>query len=65
MLADKWSPAYTLASTVDAIVQMLAVPGVDSPLCVDLAALLRDGDHVGASSLVRLRCEEERFEGAV
>ena len=44
---------------------MLANPGVDSPLNVDVAALLRSGDAVGAESLVRWGCalREGRYEG--
>ncbi|KFY42914.1 hypothetical protein V495_04275, partial [Pseudogymnoascus sp. VKM F-4514 (FW-929)] len=53
LLKDNWSPAYTLEKTVEAVAHMLANPGVDSPLNVDVAALLRSGDAVGAESLVR------------
>jgi peroxin-4 len=44
---------------------MLANPGIDSPLNVDVAALLRGGDAVGAESLVRWAAAESwgRYEG--
>ncbi len=35
---------------------MLANPGIDSPLNVDVAALLRTGDAVGSEALVRWCC---------
>jgi len=64
LLKDAWTPAYTLQSTVEAIWQMLANPGVDSPLNVDVAALLRQGDSVGAEGLVRFYVgEREGFYG--
>ncbi len=49
--------------TVEAILQMLAAPGVDSPLNVDLAALIRQGDRIGSEALVRWGCGEWRWEG--
>jgi peroxin-4 len=42
---------------------LLSNPGLDSPLNVDVAALLRDGDVLGARRLVELWVEEERYEG--
>ncbi|ELR05067.1 hypothetical protein GMDG_01637 [Pseudogymnoascus destructans 20631-21] len=65
LLKDNWSPAYTLEKTVEAVALMLANPGVDSPLNVDIAALLRSGDAVGAESLVRWAAAETwgRYEG--
>ncbi|KFZ18484.1 hypothetical protein V502_04078 [Pseudogymnoascus sp. VKM F-4520 (FW-2644)] len=65
LLKDNWSPAYTLEKTVEAVALMLANPGVDSPLNVDVAALLRSGDAVGAESLVRWAAAESwgRYEG--
>ncbi|KFY27842.1 hypothetical protein V493_03274 [Pseudogymnoascus sp. VKM F-4281 (FW-2241)] len=65
LLKDNWSPAYTLEKTVEAVALMLANPGVDSPLNVDVAALLRGGDAVGAESLVRWAAAESwgRYEG--
>lgn len=65
LLKDNWSPAYTLEKTVEAIAYMLANPGIDSPLNVDVAALLRSGDAVGAESLVRwgISRSDGRYEG--
>lgn len=43
---------------------LLAYPEVDSPLNVDVAALLRNGDVVGTRRLVELWCREMgRYEG--
>jgi peroxin-4 len=63
LLKTAWTPAYTIATTIDAIWQMLDSPGVDSPLNVDVAALLREGDSVGAEGLVRWCCGEWKWEG--
>jgi len=63
LLKTSWTPAYTLAKTLEAIYQLLAYPEVDSPLNVDVAGLLREGDRVGAEGLVRFWCGEKRWEG--
>lgn len=63
LLKDAWTPAYTLKMTVEAIWQMLAAPAVDSPLNVDLAALVRAKDRVGAEGVIRWGCEEWRWVG--
>jgi len=63
LLKGAWTPAYTLAATVDAVWQMLGAPEVDSPLNVDIAALLRDGDAIGAEGIVRWYCGEWRYGG--
>ncbi|KAK7987712.1 PEX4-E2 ubiquitin-conjugating enzyme-peroxin [Apiospora arundinis] len=47
-----WSPAYSVLECVRAVRMLLSCPETDSPLNVDLAALLRSGDHVGARRLV-------------
>jgi peroxin-4 len=60
---EGWTPAYSVLECVRAIRMLLSTPGVDSPLNVDIAALLRDGDVLGARRLVELWVEEERFEG--
>ncbi|GAB1740578.1 hypothetical protein NU219Hw_g5674t1 [Hortaea werneckii] len=50
-----WTPAYGLVSALEAVHQLLANGGEpDSPLNLDLARLLREGDLVGAESLIRL-----------
>ncbi|CAF9903414.1 MAG: hypothetical protein HETSPECPRED_000259 [Heterodermia speciosa] len=61
LLKSSWSPAYTISHTLDAIHQLLAYPAPDSPLNVDIASLLRNGDKVGAEALVRFYCEEKRW----
>lgn len=57
LLNDKtsWTPAYGLVSSLEAVAQLLSIGGAnpDSPLNVDLAKLLREGDVVGAEALVR------------
>lgn len=63
LLKDAWSAAYTVLECVKAVRLLLDNPGVDSPLNVDVAALLRDGDALGARRLVELWVEEERYEG--
>lgn len=63
LLKDAWTPAYSVFQCVRAVRLLLAAPAVDSPLNVDVAALLRDGDVLGARKLVELWAEEERFEG--
>ncbi|MCJ1470660.1 hypothetical protein MMC07_009306 [Pseudocyphellaria aurata] len=61
LLKTSWTPAYTMVSTLEAVHQLLAYPEVDSPLNVEVAALLRNGDGVGAESLVRWCCREWRW----
>ncbi|MCJ1450569.1 hypothetical protein MMC28_000902 [Mycoblastus sanguinarius] len=63
LLKTSWSPAYTLTSTLEAIHQLLAYPEVDSPLNVDIATLLKNGDRIGGESLVRFWCGERRWGG--
>lgn len=67
LLGDAWTPAYSVLETVRAVRDgLLPHPEVDSPLNVDVAALLRDGDTVGARRLVELWCSsgEGRYVGA-
>jgi len=54
LLKDKWSGTYTISQTLSAIQHLLAHPEPDSPLNVDAAAVLRNGDTVGYESLVRV-----------
>ena len=63
LLKEAWTPAYTLVSTLEAVEQLLREPEVDSPLNVDVAVLLRQGDRVGGEGLVRFWCEERRYVG--
>ena len=62
---DAWSPAFTLVSALEAVQGLLRWPeeGVDSPLNVDLAALMRSGDRVAWEGMVRFWCEERTWEG--
>lgn len=54
LLKSAWTPAYGLVSTLEAIQQLLSAGGdAESPLNLDLARLVRDGDLVGAEGLVR------------
>lgn len=63
LTTEHWSPVYTLSTTLTAIQQLLTDPRPESPLNVDVAALLRDGDYVGWESVVRFWTEEERWVG--
>ncbi len=63
LLRDAWSPAYSVLECVRAVRVLLAHPEPDSPLNVSVAALLRQGDRLGARRLVELWCREERFDG--
>ena len=64
LLKTSWSPAYTIASTLEAVQQLLAYPQVDSPLNVDIANVLKEGDEMGGESLIRFWCEERRWRGS-
>ncbi|KAH7376507.1 ubiquitin-conjugating enzyme [Plectosphaerella cucumerina] len=65
LLKGAWTPAYSVLESVRAVRSLLSYPGVDSPLNVDVAALLRGGDAVGARALVECWVEgdEGRYEG--
>jgi peroxin-4 len=64
LTSEHWSPVYTISTTLSAIHQLLTDPRPDSPLNVDVAALLRDGDIAGWESIVRYWTGEERWQGA-
>jgi len=53
LLKSAWLPSYTISSTIDAVHQLLTSAEPDSPLNVDIAQLFREGDWVGAESLIR------------
>ena len=61
---DGWVPTYTLADAVEAVQGLLGWPeeGIESPLNVDLAVLMRTEDRVAWEGMVRFWCEEERWE---
>ena len=63
LLKDQWSATYTIAKSLNAIYQMLSYPEPDSPLNVDAAVLLRNGDLIGYESLVRYCCSEWKYDG--
>lgn len=65
LLKDKWTPAYSVLECVRAVRMLLAYPVPDSPLNVDVAALLRGGDVLGTRRLVELWCSEGegRYDG--
>lgn len=64
LLKDAWTPTYSVLECVRAVRMLLGCPEVDSPLNVDVAALLRDGDVLGARRLVELWVGEERYKGS-
>lgn len=54
LLKTSWTPAYGVVSTLEAVQQLMASGGeADSPLNLDVARLVREGDLVGVESLVR------------
>ncbi|KAK2733080.1 hypothetical protein FQN55_003781 [Onygenales sp. PD_40] len=63
LTSEHWSPAYTLSTTLSAIQQLLTDPRPESPLNVDVAVLMKNGDLLGWESLVRFYTTEERWEG--
>ena len=54
LLKGSWTPTYGIVSTLEAVQQLLSAGGEpDSPLNLDIARLLREGDLVGAEALIR------------
>ncbi|RCI11867.1 hypothetical protein L249_4216 [Ophiocordyceps polyrhachis-furcata BCC 54312] len=65
-LGPAWTPAYSVLECVRALRFLLACPEVDSPLNVDVAALLRQGDVLGARRLVECwALDDEDFSFAL
>ena len=64
LLKSNWTPAYTIATTMTSIHQLLTSAEPDSPLNVDIAQLFRQGDYVGAEALIRFYTETERYIGS-
>ncbi|KKY17825.1 putative ubiquitin-conjugating enzyme [Diplodia seriata] len=62
-LKAAWSPAFTVSTTMTSVHQLLTSAEPDSPLNIDIAQLLRQGDIVGYESLIRFYTEMERYEG--
>ncbi|KAK4047789.1 E2 ubiquitin-protein ligase peroxin 4 [Microbotryomycetes sp. JL201] len=54
VLKAEWSPVWTLAASCRAVQALLAAPEPSSPLNVDAANLLRDGDMLAYQDLVNL-----------
>ena len=65
MLKENWTPVLGVVGALESVGRLLGEPGVDSPLNVDVAALYRQGDQIGAEGLVRFWCGEERFGGVL
>lgn len=63
LTSEHWAPTYTLSTTMSALQMLLTEPGLDSPLNVDIANLLREDDAVGWESLVRYWTAEKRWQG--
>ncbi|CAM1505668.1 Fc.00g113050.m01.CDS01 [Cosmosporella sp. VM-42] len=65
LLKDAWTPAYSVMECLRAVRMLLSCPETDSPLNVDVAALLRGGDVLGTRKLVEFWCadREGRYEG--
>ncbi|KAI9710023.1 MAG: hypothetical protein M1828_002326 [Chrysothrix sp. TS-e1954] len=61
LLKDAWTPAYRISQTLTAVHQLLTSAQPDSPLNVDIAQLLRQGDLIGAEGLVRFWCQKEKW----
>ncbi|KAF2137494.1 uncharacterized protein K452DRAFT_257560 [Aplosporella prunicola CBS 121167] len=62
-LKTAWSPAFTISSTMTCVHQLLTSAEPDSPLNIDIAQLFRQGDKLGAESLIRFYTATERYEG--
>jgi peroxin-4 len=65
VLRENWTPILGVVGALESVARLLGEPGTDSPLNVDVAALIRDGDFVGARGLVGFYCGEDRFEGVL
>lgn len=65
VLGENWTPILGVVGALESVARLLGEPGTDSPLNVDAAALIREGDAIGARGLVGFYCEEERFEGEI
>ncbi|KAF1815327.1 UBC-like protein [Eremomyces bilateralis CBS 781.70] len=63
LLKTAWTPAYTITTTLTSIHQLLTSAEPDSPLNLDIAQLFREGDFVGAESLIRYYSDLYRYNG--
>ncbi|KAM0787183.1 hypothetical protein ACM66B_006429 [Microbotryomycetes sp. NB124-2] len=64
VLKAEWSPVWTLAASCRAVQALLAAPEPSSPLNVDAANLLRDGDLLAYGQLIRLHTRDGGLEAA-
>ncbi|CAL3961894.1 hypothetical protein PZA11_000795 [Diplocarpon coronariae] len=65
LLAGNWTPVLGVVGALEAVGSLLGEPAADSPLGIEPAALLREGDLVGSRALVGYWCGEERWEGGL
>lgn len=65
VLKENWTPILGVVGSLEAVGRLLLEPGLDSPLNLEVAALERQGDAVGAKGLVRFYCGEDRWEGCL
>ncbi|KAH7329293.1 ubiquitin-conjugating enzyme/RWD-like protein [Stachybotrys elegans] len=65
LLKEAWTPAYSVLECVRAVRMLLSCPEVDSPLNVDAATMLRNGDAMATKRLVEYWCSDEagRYTG--
>lgn len=63
LLKSSWSPVYTIKQTLEAVHQLLNSAEPDSPLNIDAAQLLRQGDQLGYEALVRFYTDTLRWDG--
>lgn len=63
LLKGSWSPVYSIRQTLEAVQQLLTSAEPDSPLNIDAAQLLRQGDRVGYEALVRFYTQTLRWDG--
>ncbi|KAI4721078.1 putative ubiquitin-conjugating enzyme [Aureobasidium sp. EXF-10727] len=62
LLKSSWSPVYSVKQTLEAVHQLLTSAEPDSPLNIDAAQLLRQGDQLGYEALVRFYTETLRWD---
>lgn len=60
LLKEAWTPTYSILQSVRAVRMLLGYPEIDSPLNVDAAVLLREGDALGMRRLVEFWCEDDK-----
>jgi len=63
LLKSSWSPVYSIKQTLEAVQQLLTSAEPDSPLNIDAAQLLRQGDQLGYEALVRFYTETLVWNG--